>query len=70
MSTAEVAPTIPAGLKVELQQALEALANGVRDPASARKAAERMDRLREENRRRLGEQDCAVTIVRQMRAGR
>ena len=58
---------IPDQLKAELRDALEKLAEGTRDPEAAKKACDRMDKLREENRRQFGEQDIAVEIIRQMR---
>lgn len=51
----------------ELRQAAELAARGVRDPEEMRKACERMDRMREENRKRFGAQDVAVDIIREMR---
>lgn len=61
---------IPAEFKAELQQALDFLAKGIRDPEAAKKACERMDRMREENRRLFGEQNSAVEIIREMRDSR
>ena len=49
-------PGNPATALAELRAALDRLANGIRDPEAARKSRERMDRLREENRKRLGVQ--------------
>ena len=69
MKTTEDPFAIPAELKAELQQALDFLAKGIRDPEAAKKACERMDRMREENRRLFGEQNSAVGIVREMREG-
>ncbi len=54
-------------LRAELAEALENLSKGIRDPEAAMKAAERMDRMREENRKTLGEKSCAVEIIRRMR---
>jgi hypothetical protein len=58
---------VPADFKKELAEALDNLSKGIRDPEAAKKASERMDRMREENRKLLGEQACAVEIVRRMR---
>jgi hypothetical protein len=58
---------IPPDLMAELRQAAERAAKGVRDPEAMRQAAERMDRLREENRKRFGVQDVGVQIIRQAR---
>jgi hypothetical protein len=58
---------IPPDLMTELREAAERAAKGVRDPTAMRQAAERMDRLREENRRKLGVQDIGVRIIRESR---
>jgi hypothetical protein len=58
---------IPPELMAELQQAAERAAKGVRDPEAMRQAAECMDRLREENRKKLGVQDIGVRIIREFR---
>jgi hypothetical protein len=70
MNRAENILEIPAELKAELREALDKLASGIRDPAAAKKACERMDRMREENRRLFGEQNIAVEIIREMRNSR
>jgi hypothetical protein len=59
--------TIPADLMAELQQAARRAAKGVRDPEAMRLASERMDRLREENRKKYGVQDIGVQIIRESR---
>ena len=43
---------------------------GVRDPEAARKSRERMDRMRETNRKRFGVQDIAVDLIREARDSR
>jgi hypothetical protein len=48
-------------LMAELQDAAEKLAKGIRDTDAAKKAAERMDRMREENRKIFGIQDIGVS---------
>jgi hypothetical protein len=70
MKTAEDILAIPTELKAQLQQALDCLAKGIRDPEAAKKASERMDRMREENRRLFGEQNKAVEIIREIRETR
>ncbi|MCI0461185.1 MAG: hypothetical protein L0Z62_29915 [Gemmataceae bacterium] len=70
MNTTDTIPGIPMDLKADLREALDTLARGIRDPEAARKACERMDRMREENRRLLGEQTSAVEIIRDMRDSR
>jgi hypothetical protein len=54
----------------ELQEAADNLARGQRDPEAAKRAAQRMDRLREENRKLFGVQSVGVDIIRQMRDSR
>ena len=67
MNTAEPLTAIATEAAAQLQQALDNLAKGIRDPAAAKKARERIDRIREENRRLFGEQDSAVELIRQTR---
>jgi len=54
-------------LTAELQEAANRAASGVRDAEAMRKACERMDRMREENRERFGVQDIAVELIRDAR---
>ena len=42
---------IPTELMAELREAADKLTRGERDPEAAKKAAQRMDRMREENRK-------------------
>jgi hypothetical protein len=65
----ETAPIagIPDDLKAELQQALDDLMKGIRRPEKIKAACEHMDRIREENRRRFGEQNIAVQLIRETR---
>jgi hypothetical protein len=51
----------------ELQSVLDRLSRGIRDPQAARASRERMNRLREENRKRLGTQNIAVDLIREAR---
>jgi hypothetical protein len=67
MSTNEPITGIPPDLAAEFQETLADLAKGIRRPEKMRAACERMDRLREENRQLLGEQNVAVELVRQTR---
>jgi len=55
------------GIKAELQQTLEDLVQGIRRPEKMKAACERMDRMREENRKRVGESNVAVELIRQTR---
>ena len=67
MNTTETTSVIPPELAAELRETLDNLSKGVRDPEKARLARERMDRIREENRRLFGEQNIAVELIRQTR---
>ena len=51
----------------DIKEALDNLCRGIRDPVAAKKSRERMDRLREENRRFFGEQNSAVALIRETR---
>ena len=68
MNTTQTPAGIPPDFAAEFREALDDLAKGVRRPDKMQAACERMDRLREENRRLFGEQDIAVKLVRQARA--
>ena len=58
--------TLPAG-NHELNEAITRRMKGVRDPEAARKACERMDRMREEIRRRVGTVEIAIDFIRELR---
>ena len=68
MATAETVNGISPG--DELQEALDRLSKGIRDAEASRKSRERMDRMREENRKRFGTQDIAVDLIRESRNSR
>jgi len=51
----------------EVQAAIDRALKGVRDPDSMRQAAERMDRMREEMRVRVGNVNLAVPLFRETR---
>lgn len=53
--------------KSELQQTMDRLVAGVRDPEVGRQAREDMDRMREETRTRIGTVEVAVDLVRDAR---
>ena len=59
--------TIPEEVKAQLRQTLDDLVKGIRRPDKMQAACERMDRMREENRRLFGEQNIAVELIRQAR---
>jgi hypothetical protein len=61
------ASCISAELMAEIQERADNLANGNRDAESAKTAAQRMDRMREENRHLFGVQDIGLGIIRRMR---
>jgi hypothetical protein len=63
--------TLPVGtlpeFKTELEEPVSRLVHGTRDPETMRKACERMDRMREEMRQRVGEVEFAVGLIRESR---
>jgi len=67
MNPTETTTGVPHDFATEFQEALDDLAKGIRRPEKMQAACERMDRLREENRRLQGEQNIAVELVRQAR---
>lgn len=68
MATVPKSPTIPPETLAEMQERAERAAGGLRDPEDARRACERMDRMREELRQRIGETDIAVELIREARS--
>ena len=67
MSNIEIPPAITPEIMAELQQAVEDAMKGVRNHETMRRAAEEMDRTREEIYRRIGLVDFAVPTVRALR---
>ena len=67
MNTTETIHGIPEEVKAELRQTLDDLVTGIRRPAKMKAACERMDRMREENRKLFGEQNIAVDLIRETR---
>ena len=67
MQRLESAPVAPPDLLSELERVVDRLLNGVRDPDAMKKACERMDRMREEMRQRVGEVEVAVDLIREAR---
>lgn len=59
----------PVGIAVdsEVQAAVDRVLRGIRDPEVMRRAAERMDRMREEMRQRVGDVELAVSLIRATR---
>ena len=60
-------PSIPLEVLAELQEAADRAARGICDPQIARQARERMDRQREQIRRKHGLLDLAVPAIRALR---
>jgi hypothetical protein len=58
---------IPEDIKTQLQETLNDLVRGIRHPEKMKAACERMDRMREEDRKLFGEQDIAVKLIRETR---
>jgi hypothetical protein len=69
MAMTESNSLIPPHVMAELQAAADRGAKGIRDPEIMLKACERMDRLREEIRRRYGILDIGVPAIRELRDG-
>jgi hypothetical protein len=69
MTTTESNSLIPPESMAELQAAAERASKGIRDAESMSKACERMDRLREELRRKFGILDIGVPAIRELRDG-
>ena len=67
MVTDVKAPEIPDDLLAEMREEGSGAANGIRDPDDVRKACERMDRMREELRQKVGETNLAVELIREAR---
>lgn len=65
--TGAMLESVPAQLQAEFEEAVRDLLAGVRRPDKIREACERMDRMREANRLQFGEQDIAVSLVRETR---
>ena len=67
MNTTETTAGIPEEIKAQLQETIDDLMKGIRRPEKMKAACERMDRMREENRKRFGEQNIAVQLIRETR---
>ncbi len=67
MNMTETSGGIPEELKAQLRQTLDDLVKGIRRPDKIQAACARMDRMREENRKLLGEQNIAVGLIRETR---
>ena len=69
MATVEEPPAIPERDMAAMEQAVRDAMSGARDPEGMDRAAARMDRMREEMRRRVGEGEWAVALTRETRDG-
>jgi len=69
MATVETPATIPPELMSELRERAERAARGVIDLEARRSARARIDRMREEFRRRHGEVNVAVDLIREVKDG-
>lgn len=67
LKTNETPSALPLEIMTELQDAIADALSGVRDPEKTRQAAARMDRMREEMRRRIGVGEWAVSLTRETR---
>jgi hypothetical protein len=59
--------SFPPEFVAEFKEAVDDLATGIRRPEKMKAACDRMDRIREENRKLFGEQDIAVDLIRETR---
>jgi hypothetical protein len=67
MATVKTASECPDDGKAEWREALDDLAKGIRRSEKMQAACDRMDRMREENRKFFGEQNIAVELIREAR---
>jgi hypothetical protein len=66
MTNTEKRSAIPEDI-AELEATIARAMRGIRDPEKMLKAAERMDRMREEMRQRVGVGEWAVQLIRESR---
>jgi hypothetical protein len=59
--------SIETSIMAERQAAADRASKGIRDPEAMRRACERMDRSREEVRKRVGTLTIAVDLIRETR---
>jgi hypothetical protein len=57
----------PTAGRQQLDEAIARLMTGKRDPEAAKRSRERMDRMREEIRKKHGTLDIAVPYIRELR---
>ena len=67
MKTKETESVLPPEVMAELQEAADRAAKGIRNPEITRQSRARMDRRREEIRRKHGDLNIAVPAIRELR---
>ena len=67
MSEMLTIPAIPPESAEQFREAMDDLMKGNRRPEKIKAACERMDRMREENRKLFGMQNIAVQLIRETR---
>jgi hypothetical protein len=67
MNTTKPGSEILPEVNAELAEAIRQAMSGIRDPEEMRKACERMDRMREEIRKKQGVLDIGVPAIRALR---
>ena len=67
MTHHEKPPFITPELEAEFEEAVRQAMSAKRDPEAMRRAAERMDRMREETYRQYGLLDIGVPAIRELR---
>ncbi len=67
MTTTEESRKIPPEVMAELEEAARLALSGIRDPEAMGRACERMDRMREEVRKKHGLLDIGVPAIRELR---
>ena len=67
MNIADSTPGTPEEVRAQLQETLDDLVKGIRPPDKMKAACQRMDRMREKNRKLFGEQNLAVDLIRESR---
>ena len=67
MANAPANNVFPPEVRSEIEQAIRRAMSGVRDPEAMHRACERMDRIREEIRKKHGVLDIGVPAIRELR---
>ncbi len=67
MNETETESVFTPEVMAELQRLADDAARGIRDPERMRRAAERMDRMREETYRKHGLLDIGLPAIRELR---